>query len=407
MKYKIDVRSIWEFGQRRDDQGNPHQEDSLFPAHGEAQPSDRVFILCDGMGGHAAGEVASATVCKAMSNSLLPLKNIFSEQAIPVAVTAAYDALDAIDSTSEGKDKMGTTMTCLVLHEGGATIAHMGDSRVYHIRPGKEREDTEILFQTRDHSLVNDLIAIGEITPEEAKTHPRKNVITRALQPHVENRQKADVKTFTNVKAGDWFYMCSDGMLEQMDDSAIRFIFSDSTGDIDKKVEMLTLATRENRDNHTAFLVHVLEVECDQPIKKTTTALQPLMGDVDDSQPQTPRNTAIVNKTENNPIRMEASYRTDSKDVPAGISGKTMIVVLAALLLLIGGIWYLGIHKNDTKSTPVSPSIIDKQTNVSVDSIGKGDTVTYIRGKNKNRNSVKPNIIITVNGTTNKTVIRL
>lgn len=285
MKYKIEVRTIWEFGQRKDDAGNPHQEDNLFPAHNRSQPSDRVFILCDGMGGHEAGEVASATVCESMTKSLIPLKPTYTADDISAAVNSAYDALDAIDNGSQGKRKMGTTMTCLVLHEGGAIMAHMGDSRIYHIRPGKEREDTKILFQTRDHSLVNDLIAIGEITQEEAKVHPRKNVITRALQPHMESRQQADIKTSVNVRAGDWFYLCSDGMLEQMDDSAIRFIFSDATGGIEDKVVMLTQATRENRDNHTAFLVHILDVEDPLPISEVMepAALPPLMGDVEDA----------------------------------------------------------------------------------------------------------------------------
>lgn len=284
MKYKIEIRSIWEVGQRKDENGNPHQEDCIFPAPGKYQSDDRLFILCDGMGGHAAGEVASATVCDAMSKMLLSIKTNYTADDIANAVTAAYDALDALDNGSQGKSKMGTTMTCLVLHEGGVIMSHMGDSRIYHIRPGKEREDTNILFQTRDHSLVNDLIAIGEITPEEAKTHPRKNVITRALQPHMENRQRADIKTSVNVRAGDWFYLCSDGMLEQMDDSTIRFIFSNSTGDIDNKAEMLIQATRENKDNHTAFLIHILEVENPLPVEDENKqdTLPPLMGTIED-----------------------------------------------------------------------------------------------------------------------------
>ena len=71
MKYVIDAYSIWEFGKRKDAEGNPHQEDSLYPAHGSLSDADRTFILCDGMGGHDAGEMASATVCEAMSRSVL------------------------------------------------------------------------------------------------------------------------------------------------------------------------------------------------------------------------------------------------------------------------------------------------------------------------------------------------
>lgn len=75
-------------------------------------------------------------------------------------------------------------MTFLKLHNDGATVAHMGDSRVYHIRPGKEGANTQILFVTEDHSLINDLIKTGELTKEEARHSKQRNVITRAMQPN-------------------------------------------------------------------------------------------------------------------------------------------------------------------------------------------------------------------------------
>ena len=421
MKYKIETGSIWEFGQRKDEQGNPHQEDSIFPAHGKSQPSDRLFILCDGMGGHAAGEVASSTVCEAMSKSLLPLKPDFAESDISTAVTAAYDSLDAIDNNAEGKNKMGTTMTCLVLHGGGATIAHMGDSRVYHIRPGKEREDTEILFQTRDHSLVNDLVAIGEITPEEAKTHPRKNVITRALQPHVENRQQADIRTINDIKPGDWFYLCSDGMLEQMDDSAIRFIFSDATGGMDKKLEMLTLATRENRDNHTAYLIHVLDVECQQSVKKPDNVLPPLMGDVEDTQNEESARvqTSTSNTSTNTPSEAAVNYNTDN--AAPNQRSKTIIIVILAALALIAGALYLGTQKKDdggnntivntstqNGGTVNSPTVDNPDNKNKDNKPNEGGTATYVRPsgtKTKNKGNGKTNIIIVCNG--RRTTIKL
>ena len=71
MKYKLKVYSIWEYGQRKDSQGNPHQEDCTYPMPNELKNTDRTFILCDGMGGHDAGEVASTTVCQSMGNYIL------------------------------------------------------------------------------------------------------------------------------------------------------------------------------------------------------------------------------------------------------------------------------------------------------------------------------------------------
>ncbi len=265
MKFNLEAYSIWETGKRKDSAGNPHQEDSLFPAHGEMQDSDRLFILCDGMGGHDAGEVASSTVCEAISHDIADNtdpERTFTDSDLTDAINTAYDALDLKDSGNSEK-KMGTTMTLLKFHDKGATIAHIGDSRVYHIRPGKNGEDTRILFETRDHSLINDLIKVGEITPEEAQHSKQKNVITRAMQPHTKPRCKADVKHIEDIRPGDYFYLCSDGMLEQDEmntGEAIRNIFSEEGGDAENKIRILTLATAENRDNHTAILIHVTDV---------------------------------------------------------------------------------------------------------------------------------------------------
>ena len=266
MKYKLKVYSIWEFGMRTDKAGNPHQEDSLYPHFGDQNDSDRTFILCDGMGGHDAGEVASATVCDVMGEAILndghDDKGEFTDKDLSDALGAAYDALDKKDNGSV--KKMGTTMTFLKLHDAGATMAHIGDSRVYHIRPGKNGDETRILYQSEDHSLVNDLVKMGELTHEEARHSSQKNVITRAMQPLLNPRPKAEVYKTSDIKAGDFFYLCSDGMLEvddMEDGSVLRRVFSGMVPDDQRRVDILTGATNENRDNHTAFIVHITEVD--------------------------------------------------------------------------------------------------------------------------------------------------
>ena len=270
MKYIIEAYSIWEYGKRKDADGNPHQEDSLYPDPENLSASDRTFILCDGMGGHDAGEVASATVCEAMSRSVLDdghdSEGLFTPDDFSAALTAAFDALDLKDTGAE--KKMGTTMTFLKLHNGGATIAHIGDSRVYHIRPGKTGAETKILHETRDHSLVNDLIRINELRKEDVASFGQKNVITRAMQPNMEHRPKADVYNTADIRPGDYFYMCSDGMLEQAEmesGESLLNIFSDQGGDARRKTEILTGATADNRDNHTAFIIRIVDVIGDSP----------------------------------------------------------------------------------------------------------------------------------------------
>ena len=239
-----------------------NQEDSTYPAEQPMTADDRVFVLCDGMGGHARGEVASRTVCESMGSWLKEhwkADEPLTWETFNQALFAAYEALDGQDDVDDTK-KMGTTMTFLALHAGGASIAHIGDSRVYHIRPASAGGPAGIVFQTRDHSLVNDLIRLGEMTEEEARTAPNRNVITRAMQPHQERRSRADWKDVADVRPGDYFYMCSDGMLEQMDNSELlELIASPQLSDSEKGEELLK-RTAQNRDNHTAFLVHVLEV---------------------------------------------------------------------------------------------------------------------------------------------------
>ena len=267
MEFKLKALSIYEYGQRKDKDGNPHQEDWIYPALDSIDNDrDRFFILCDGMGGHAAGEVASAAVCEAMShtiNNALEKGEKFSEKLLLVAIEAAYNLLDKRDTSEDRQKKMGTTMTFLMLHEGGATIAHIGDSRVYHIRP-KSGKKEDVIFCTRDHSLVNDLIKIGELTEEEALNHPQKNVITRAMQPNLEHRHKADIVTKKDIRPGDYFYMCSDGMLEQTSDDNLCFILANDVSDEEKR-DMLIRVSKNNHDNHSAHLIHILDV---QPVSK-------------------------------------------------------------------------------------------------------------------------------------------
>lgn len=263
MEYKIYALSIYEYGQRKDKDGNPHQEDWIYPAMGAVNnDKDRLFILCDGMGGHSAGEVASEAVCEAMSktiNAAVDAGEKFSDALLLKAISNAYDLLDERDTCEDAQKKMGTTMTFLMLHEQGATIAHIGDSRVYLVRP-KTGTKADIVFQTRDHSLVNDLLKAGELTPEEAETFPRKNVITRAMQPKQEYRCKADIKHVDVIMPGDYFYMCSDGMLEQTSNDNLCYMLNMDVTDEEKR-NMLVKVSKDNKDNHSAHLIHILDVE--------------------------------------------------------------------------------------------------------------------------------------------------
>lgn len=261
MKYRLKVLSLYELGQRK------NQEDYIYPPLGKVMSDERLFIVCDGMGGHEKGEVASKTVCEKMSEYLAENydgEDAFTEESFKAALSYAYDALDALDDGAE--KKMGTTLTFLMFHDEGCLAAHIGDSRIYHIRPS-EAEESRIRFVTRDHSLVNDLVAVGEMTPEEAKTSKQKNIITRAMQPNQERRSRADICNIEDVRPGDYFYMCSDGMLEQAEDVEIANVISMKNKTDEEKIEMFRVLTKDNKDNHSAHLIKVLPVNPEEPVE--------------------------------------------------------------------------------------------------------------------------------------------
>ena len=394
MKYILKAYSIWEYGQRVDSDGNPHQEDSLFPAHGQQKETDRLFILCDGMGGHEAGEVASSTVCTAMSNSVFENapdpEGDFSDDILYKAISDAFFALDELPSANvSAEKKMGTTMTFLKFHSKGCTIAHMGDSRVYHIRPGKGREDTRILFMTRDHSLVNDLIRVGELTPEEAKLSKQKNVITRAMQPKMERHPKADVYHTEKKKKGDYFYMCSDGMLEQMEDENILFNFSEATGDDENKVNILTQATIQNRDNHTAIIIHILDVIDPLQVESSSSAsimvkTAPIMATVSDniSSTELPEEGGKTNSSSDS-IFLTTNRDKGYKKYYQKLKSKLGLYLSMALLvvLLVLGLFFIGskTFKNREKKrekieNPQKRTKLPKKSNNSRQSVGKDNS---------------------------------
>lgn len=256
MKIKIyQPLAIHELGKRA------NQEDCIYPIEGKATENDRLFLLCDGMGGHEHGEVASQSICKSLSSFLLQhavASEGLEDKLLSDALAYAYEELDKLAIAGDSR-QMGTTLTLLYFHSNGCTAAHIGDSRIYHLRPSSHT----ILYKSRDHSLVYDLYQAGELTYEEMKTFPQKNVITRAMIAGDRNHPKPDVIHISDIQPGDYFYICSDGMLEQMEDEELLDVFVANVRDEEKR-QMLISGTSDNKDNHSAYIVHIKEVSHDE-----------------------------------------------------------------------------------------------------------------------------------------------
>lgn len=180
-----------------------NNQDSLLVA-------DKLYGVADGMGGHRGGETASRLAAETVVAALKDKAP--DEKLLRLAVEAANRRIYETAAENESLQGMGTTLTFLWEAEGEAMIAHVGDSRAYRLREGKLEQ------LTLDHSMVAELLRSNVITAEMAKTHPYRNIITRAvgIDPVVE----ADVVK-TEVKPGDRFLMCSDGLYNMVEDEVI------------------------------------------------------------------------------------------------------------------------------------------------------------------------------------------
>ena len=339
-----------------------NQEDFLWPNPSKATTNNRIFIMCDGVGGQDSGEVASETAATALGvylTSHKPKDGHFTESLFNEALAYAYDELDKKDTGAQ--KKMGTTMTCVILHRGGALVAHIGDSRIYHVRPSladAENGRSGIIYQSADHSLVNDLLRAGELTEEEAKTFPQKNVITRAMQPHLERRCKADIYNIDDILAGDYFFLCCDGVLEQLTNEKLGAILSEETLDDEEKIAAIkSICDGTTKDNYTCWLVPVAEVETEiSDIKEEDE----IAVSVETSLPASVQNKEMCH-SEETPLSIN---KTIIEEKQKGKSKGAFLFVLFLLLALALGVFFgkSFFFNPDEERVDTIKVIVDEQT---------------------------------------------
>ncbi len=170
------------------------------------------YLVADGMGGHAAGEVASRILAETVRLTLSARSAPWREQELKDAMFRANEEILARVKEQPQYRGMGTTATLLHFHEKTAYYAHVGDSRLYLMRGGSLQQ------VTRDHSYVEELVAQGSITREEAKRHPRRNLLTRAVG--VQRELAVDTGNFA-VEPGDRYLLCTDGLTNMVSDEEI------------------------------------------------------------------------------------------------------------------------------------------------------------------------------------------
>lgn len=218
-----------------------------------ATPYGQVFVVCDGMGGHAAGEKAAEIATDAILHHLKNADNDNHREQIEQAIQNANKTILEAAAQEPAYKGMGTTCVVLYLtHDKKYITAHVGDSRIYLFR------NRQIKRITRDHSYVQFLVDIGDVSPEEAENHPDKNRIMRALG--IGEELKADVSEMTETEANSMFLLCSDGLSDMVNDKHIEKVLSSYQAfEQDMVTHLITDALNAGgKDNVTVSLIHLL-----------------------------------------------------------------------------------------------------------------------------------------------------
>ncbi len=238
-----------------------HNEDCI-----ESRPDIGLYVLADGMGGYNAGEVASGMATSLIADGLqeawLPRDvermprdeaKALSERLIREQIARANSAIFTTSQNNPECAGMGTTLVVTLFYDNFMTVAHIGDSRLYKLRPDDVFEQV-----TRDHSLLQEQLDSGLITPEEAKLSQNKNLVTRALgiDPTVE----PEIHVY-ETQVGDTYVLCSDGLSDMVEDEEIRLTLITLKSNANLTVQQLVQAANDNggRDNISAMLIRVAE----------------------------------------------------------------------------------------------------------------------------------------------------
>ena len=208
-------------------------------------------IVCDGMGGAKGGKTASLTAVNELSGAMEKLSPDMSDNALQSVLLTAIDSVNNSKYTKSTSDKelegMGTTLVAAVLVGDKMLVLNIGDSRCYIIR------DDSAIRVTKDHSAVQLLVDSGLLTPSQARNHPNKNIITRALG--VEQSVECDISVL-QIKAGDKILLCTDGITNYIDDLELPFEMMKSIETIPQR--LIELAnSRGGADNSTVVVINI------------------------------------------------------------------------------------------------------------------------------------------------------
>lgn len=249
------------------------QQDTLFPKVSEGSQATTLFIVCDGMGGADRGDMASRLLCDAVAGYVESMGvPVLDSVHLQAALDLAYETYLAFLTLNPLVNRMGSTLALVQFHERGATVAHVGDSRVYQLRAGK------IIFQTKDHRQVSDMVEAGIITSVQAATHPWRNRLSRAVvvsardSSNSTKRVAADCVCLTDIQKDDYFFLCTDGVQEQIDNDTLETTVNQQLPDAEKMALLLAVCREQTKDNYSAHLIGIRSVSTSEPSPSVHTS---------------------------------------------------------------------------------------------------------------------------------------
>ncbi len=222
-------------------------QDYVYTSEMPVGPLPNLFLVADGMGGHKAGDYASKCAIETIVETVESSRDTETVSVLEKAIRRANDVVRQTAESDEAMNGMGTTLVAATLDGDRLCVANVGDSRLY-IVGGRE-----IRQITRDHSLVEEMVRMGGLKREQAKNHPEKNIITRAIGAEDE----IDIDFFSvELKPGDVVLMCTDGLTNMIEDEEIRMILHGQR-DLVEKAESLVNAANNNggKDNIAVVLI--------------------------------------------------------------------------------------------------------------------------------------------------------
>ena len=230
------------------DIGNTREmnQDYLYSSEESVGKLPNLFLVADGMGGHKAGEFASRYVVEHIVRSIKGSKEEEAVGILSESIETANRKLKEYADAHQQMRGMGTTIVAAVIQERTLLVANVGDSRLYIV-------GDEITQVTQDHSLVQEMVRLGQMDPQSAKNHPDKNIITRAVG--VSEKVKIDIFE-RQLRAGEYIILCSDGLTNMVEDSVILQILHGAGSLSDKAERLIELANKNGgKDNITVIII--------------------------------------------------------------------------------------------------------------------------------------------------------